>query len=274
MDHTPQPWRGACLYFGKTLAPARIYLTGHVAIEHGASVVTEREFPGRQGRLAFVYLTIRRDRPTSRAEITGLLWPDQEPADPDTALSAILSKLRRLLRGAGWEASEAAIDVCSGSVSLRLPADTWIDLEAAANAIDEAEGALRAGHIPAGWAHANVAVTIGRRALLPDFSAPWLEARRTSLREGLVRGLLSGDGQRCQRRGVSRGAVRGRGGCPRALQGNRLPVALRLHFAAGDRAEALRVFGRCRDLLPEELGTSPSPQTEAVFLEILRAEAR
>jgi DNA-binding SARP family transcriptional activator len=32
----------------------------------------------------------------------------------------------------------------------------------------------------------------------------------------------------------------------------------------------LRVFGRCRELLREELGTSPSPQTEAVYLEILR----
>lgn len=257
------------------MAPARIYLTGHVAIEHGASVVTEREFPGRQGRLAFVYLTIRRDRPTSRAEITGLLWPDQEPADPDTALSAILSKLRRLLRSAGWEASEAAIEVCSGSVSLRLPADTWIDLEAAANAIDEAEGALRAGHIPAAWAHANVAVTIGRRALLPDFSAPWLEARRNSLREGLVRGL------QCL---ATVSAANGEASL--AVQYAAEVVALepfretgyqslmRLHFAAGDRAEALRVFGRCRDLLQEELGTSPSPQTEAVFLEILRAEAR
>ena len=48
---------------------------------------------------------------------------------------------------------------------------------------------------------------------------------------------------------------------------------MRLHFVIGDRAEALRVFGRCRDLLRDELGTSPSPQTEALFLEILRAEA-
>ena len=74
-----------------------------------------------------------------------MLWPEQEPADPDTALSAILSKLRRLLRRAGWKPSEAAIDVCSGSVSLRLPADTWIDVEAAANAIDEAEGRCAPG---------------------------------------------------------------------------------------------------------------------------------
>jgi hypothetical protein len=31
------------------------------------------------------------------------------------------------------------------------------------------------------------------------------------------------------------------------------------------------VFARCRELLREELGASPSRQTEAVFLEILRA---
>jgi DNA-binding SARP family transcriptional activator len=30
------------------------------------------------------------------------------------------------------------------------------------------------------------------------------------------------------------------------------------------------VFGRCRELLREELGVSPSPETEALFLEILR----
>lgn len=46
---------------------------------------------------------------------------------------------------------------------------------------------------------------------------------------------------------------------------------MRLHSRAGNRAEALRVFGRCRELLREELGTSPSPQTEAVYLEILKA---
>jgi DNA-binding SARP family transcriptional activator len=45
---------------------------------------------------------------------------------------------------------------------------------------------------------------------------------------------------------------------------------MRLHAASGNRAEALRVFARCRELLRDELGASPSPRTEAVFLEILR----
>lgn len=46
---------------------------------------------------------------------------------------------------------------------------------------------------------------------------------------------------------------------------------MRLHAGMGNRAEALRAFERCRQLLREDLGASPSPQTEAVFLEILRA---
>jgi DNA-binding SARP family transcriptional activator len=45
---------------------------------------------------------------------------------------------------------------------------------------------------------------------------------------------------------------------------------MRAHAAAGNRAEALRVYERCRCLLAEELGVSPSPQTEAVYLDILR----
>jgi DNA-binding SARP family transcriptional activator len=46
---------------------------------------------------------------------------------------------------------------------------------------------------------------------------------------------------------------------------------MRAHAAAGNRAEALRVYSRCRKLFRDELGATPSPQTEAVFLQILRA---
>ena len=49
-------------------------------------------------------------------------------------------------------------------------------------------------------------------------------------------------------------------------------LLMKMHAAAGDRAEALRVFAKCREVLRDELGVSPSPQTEAVYLEILRAE--
>ena len=43
------------------------------------------------------------------------------------------------------------------------------------------------------------------------------------------------------------------------------------HVAAGNRAEALRVYERCRRLLSEELGAYPSPETESVYRSLLEA---
>jgi hypothetical protein len=45
------------------------------------------------------------------------------------------------------------------------------------------------------------------------------------------------------------------------------------HAAAGNRAEALRVYERCRQLLATELGAYPSPETESIYRELLRASA-
>src|SRR4029079_7754101 len=45
---------------------------------------------------------------------------------------------------------------------------------------------------------------------------------------------------------------------------------MQAHVAAGNPAEALRVYERCRRFLADELGAYPSPESEAVYLEILR----
>jgi DNA-binding SARP family transcriptional activator len=45
---------------------------------------------------------------------------------------------------------------------------------------------------------------------------------------------------------------------------------MRAHAAAGNRAEALRVYATCRKLFRDELGAEPSEKTTGVFLGILR----
>lgn len=44
---------------------------------------------------------------------------------------------------------------------------------------------------------------------------------------------------------------------------------MQAHIAAGNRAEALRVYERCRHLLAEELGAYPSPETESIYRGLL-----
>jgi pentatricopeptide repeat protein len=48
-------------------------------------------------------------------------------------------------------------------------------------------------------------------------------------------------------------------------------MLMRAHAAAGNRAEALRVYQRCGDLLAEELGVCPSQETETLYLKLLRS---
>ena len=251
------------------MAP-RIYLTGTVFIENDGTLIAERRLPGRQGRLALVYLVLKRATSVTRDDLIDVLWRDDPPSEIDAALSAILSKLRATFKSAGMP--EAGIDLRMGTVTLRLPPATRIDVEDAANAVDEAEGAWRQHDLRRAWAHANVAVVIARRPFLAREEAPWIEAERTRLRALLSRGLqvLS--------------AVSAENNEPElALQYAGEIIALepfretgyqhlmRLHAAMGNRGEALRVFSRLRELLRDELGTSPSPQTDAVYREILTA---
>ena len=256
-----------CRTFAESLllVATRIYLTGRIAVEHDGCVrVDERDLPGRQGRLAFVYLVAHWHRPTRRDDLMDVLWGDSPPQECEVTFSAVLSRLRGLLRKAAL--AGAAIDVEHGSITLRLPPDTWIDLEAAANAIDLCEGAMRRGDRGEAWGHANVAIAIGRRPFLSGEEAPWIEGWRAKLAATLVRALHGL---------ITISAANGEPAV--AIQHaeeilEREPYRetayqelMRLHAAMGNRAEALRVFARCRNRLRSELGTTPSPETESVW---------
>jgi DNA-binding SARP family transcriptional activator len=203
--------------------------------------------------------------------LLGAVSPAGAPAHTNSGLDAILSKLRSLLKSVG--VANPGVTVSSGSIALELPPSTWIDLEAGANALDEAEGALRRNEVVSAWGLANVAAVISRRPFLADAEAPWIEAQRNALRVMQLRALQclvtasANNGEPLLAIQHAAEMVELEPFRETAYQ-----LLMKMHAAAGDRAEALRVFGRCREVLRDELGVSPSPQTEAVYLEILRAE--
>lgn len=248
----------------------RIYLTGRLAIAAGDAVSDERQFPNRQSRLVFAYLASERQRPVPRAELAEALWADAPPPSWEVALSALVSALRGFLARTGLPRSEV-IRQAFGCYQLRLPPDTWVDREVAVGALDEAEGALRAGEPARAYGWAGVATAIARRPFLPGESGRWVEQQRAELRNLLVRGLdcfseiLAWNGELALAVKAAQEAV--------ALEPLRevgYQRLMRLHAAMSNRADALRTYEQCRRLLVEELGVDPSPQTEAVYLEILR----
>jgi hypothetical protein len=68
-----------------------------------------------------------------------------------------------------------------------LPAEVWIDVEAATEAIDRAESALRGDEPQDAWGWAQVAYQIPRRPFLMGEEEPWVSLKRSELREVLVR---------------------------------------------------------------------------------------
>ena len=80
----------------------RIYVLGPLTVESGTSVLHERDLPGNQARVALAMLAVEHRRPISRDEIADELWPDRLPSSWQTALRAIISKVRIGLTDAGF----------------------------------------------------------------------------------------------------------------------------------------------------------------------------
>jgi DNA-binding SARP family transcriptional activator len=248
--------------------PLRIYLAGNIALERGDVLVNERRLPGSQGRLAFALLVSERSNALSTAHIADILWNGTPPASWGTALRAVVSKLRSALVEAG---ADVTIEHAFGCYQLRMPPDTWVDIEAAASAVHDAEVFLRAGDLVAGHGEALVANAIARRPFLEGMEGSWVERQRMQLRAIQVRALTC----RAEIALSNKDHAGAAGDAERiiALEPFReqaYVLLMRAHIAAGNNAEALATYERLRSKLASELGASPSPDSEAVFLDVLR----
>lgn len=247
----------------------RLYLTGRVSVERGDRLLEERRLPGRQGRRALVYLALERGRRVPQDELADAIWGEVPPPAWETALS-VLSKLRGLLGELGLSPRDA-IGSASGCYQLRLPPGAWVDVEAARQSLDAAEGALRRGRPRAAWGPANVAAAIARRPLLPGIDAEWVERRRDALQQMLVRALdCLADLALPNREHPLAAQLAAEAIGLEPFRESGYQRLMRARAAAGDRAEALRVYEQCRRLLADQLGVAPSPETEALRRALLR----
>ena len=246
---------------------ARIRLCGRLEVELGGERI-EHRLPGRQGPLVLALLAVTRERPVTRDELIGALWPDRPPADPDEALSALLSKVRQAL----------GRDVLTGrrELALALPADAEIDVEQAHAAAERSRDALAAGDPTAAWEAASAAVAIVGRGFLPGHDAPWVHERRVELanlhlrtlevqaQAGLALGGAHADG-------AERAAAELVREAPLREAGHRL--LMEALAARGEVAEALAAYERLRVVLRDELGTTPGEAARAVHERLLTGEA-
>ncbi|HUP84628.1 MAG TPA: AAA family ATPase [Acidimicrobiales bacterium] len=251
----------------------RIQLCGKVSVDAAAGTLPDALLGGHQGRLALAFLVTERHRSVPREELAELLWSHALPNSWSASLNAVVSKVRRLLSEAGLD-GRTALASSFGCYRLHLPDDAWVDTEAAVAAIQAGERALAAGSPHDARDAACVARDLAVGTFLPGEEGVWVDAQRSRMREIRVRALhclaqaqLASDDALAAIEPASEVTSLE----PFGEAGWRL--LMRAHAAAGERAEALRAWERCRVLLLEELGTNPSVETEAVYLALLREES-
>ena len=229
----------------------------------------EDALPSRQGRLLFAHLVVHRRRPASRSQLVEALWPGGAPAAADRALSALLSKLRNAL----------GPELITGRdrPQLVLPPDAYVDLEAAADRLHEAETAVALKDWHRAWAPARAALHTAERGFLGGEDAPWIEEVRREL-----------DDIRLRAHDAVAATALGMGGpeLPAAERSGRALTEaapfresgylhlMRALSAQGNVAEALRVHDRLRCLLRDELGIAPSSAVQDLHAELLGSKGR
>ena len=243
----------------------RIQVCGRLAIEL-EGVRREAELPGRQGRLLFVYLVLRRHEELTRPTLIDALWPSGSPDAADSAVNALLSKLRAVLGGSTVAGRSA--------VQLRLPADARVDLEDANESIHRAESAYAQGDWARAWVAAQTSMFTARRGFLPEESLQWAEAVRRQLAEVYRRALEAYAGASLRLGGPELATAER--ACRELVEvapfresGHRLLMEALL--ATGNVAEALRTYDSLQRLLRDELGVPPSADTRALHGRILAA---
>jgi DNA-binding SARP family transcriptional activator len=203
--------------------------------------------------------------PVDSRPLIEALWPSLEADAPKASLEMAVSRLRKLL-----ELPEAVL-VCDGTVALD-PALVWCDAGAFETLSDQLQRALHRDDQQDGAALASCAERLfdlyRDRLLGSEALTGRMSAARERLASGYYRAVVAW-GARLEARGCWDAAI---ALYERALTREVLaePIyraLMRGYLARGERAEALRTFRRCRELLASVLGTTPAAETLALFHE-------
>jgi SARP family transcriptional regulator, regulator of embCAB operon len=246
---------------------ARIQLCGRLVVELDGGRA-EDALPGAKGRLLFAYLVLNRGRRMTRDELLTATYGEEASPEQHPSLSVLLSKLRGAI---GQERLAGRSEI-----ELVLPADAFVDVEAAREALHRAESHIAAGEWAESWGPAGVAYHVARRPVLQGEDRPWLQEWRRRLEDIQLRGLECLGEARLRLGGPTLPQAED---CARQLielapyreSGHR--ILMEALERRGNVAEALLAYDRLRVLLRDELGIAPGPAVQSVHRRLLAERA-
>ncbi len=196
----------------------------------------------------------------TKEQIGDRLWPEHEPDGLNNALRSTLYRLRRIL-------FKDCVVYEDGLYFFNRATDYWLDVEAFEQLLDRAEQSVPPEESTALIEQAS---SLYRGDYLEGVDYDWADVERQRLQRRYSAGL-----ERLGRLYADQGRLR------RAIEVYQRLLVLDPHqevvhrelmrclYRRGDRAAAIRQYQACVEALREDLGLSPSAETETLYLMII-----
>jgi len=205
------------------------------------------------------FLVLNRQRRITREEVQAAFWPDAEPERAQERLRRTLYLLRRAI-----EPHTDLIAAEGVELAVAPDASLWVDYEAFEAALLDAHRTDQPNREPL-----ERAVALYRDDLLKDIYADWALLEREHARQRFLTALRHLIGA-CQGAGDWEAVIRH---AQRLLEHDPYQEAahralMTAYAAGGDRSAALRQYQTCVQILDEELGAEPLPETTRLYEDI------
>ena len=229
-------------------------------------------FESNKVRALLAYLIVEADRPHSREQLAGLLWPERPERSARGNLRSSLNRLRTTIHDR--ETEPPFLSISRETIQFDPDSDHWLDVSAFSQAIHaiQSHDHLDLSACVLCAQRLQEAADLYRGDLLAGFSldsAPfeeWLVVRREALHRQALDALYHlavyyqglGDHER-----VIQTAQRHVELEPWSERAHR--QWMRALALSGERAAALRQYEQCVHILQEELGASPGAETIQLY---------
>jgi DNA-binding SARP family transcriptional activator len=242
-----------------------IFALGPARVKRGERELTSDDWTYAKPRELLYYLLSH--PPRSREQIGLALWPEASPAQLRRTFHTTLHHLRRALGGSEWIFFE------KGRYAFNRSLSYFFDVEAFEKELAEAQR-LETEAPEQAVSHLKEAIDLYKGDFLEDFADNvWALVRQEELRrrygEALLSlgGLLFDEGRYTEAVEVYRKAIARDSYLEAAHRG-----LMRCLAHQGERGRALRHYEALVELLKEELGSPPAPETTELFERLRRGE--
>lgn len=246
----------------------RIWLFGSLSIATDEADDQAVAIAGRCASL-LAYLALGHGRYFSRSELLGSLWPEHSSSSTAGSFNTALWRLRRLIERPPLKHGDLIVCDRRGAIGLNGPAGVWLD-------VDEFERVIAPGlaKAPELLSDADIeglrqGVRLYKSDILLDITDDWALREREKHRRNYLNAL----GRLMQLATIRRDYADGIRHAQAILDSDALREdvhrqLMQLFIFSGQRAQALRQFEHCRELLRRELAIQPMRETLALYQQI------